>query len=98
MDAGLFKNSIASLDEMKAQNIVVYPNPAKDVVNVSFENTSETAVSIMDLQGRVLSTQLVSGSNGTQLVSISTGDFAQGTYVVSVRANGLTSNTNVVIN
>ena len=98
MDAGLFKNSIASLDEMTAQNIVVYPNPAKDVVNVSFENTSETAVSIMDLQGRVLSTQLVSGSNGTQLVSISTGDFAQGTYVVSVRANGLTSNTNVVIN
>ena len=97
MDAGLFKNSIASLDEMTAQNIVVYPNPAKDVVNVSFENTSETAVSIMDLQGRVLSTQLVSGSNGTQLVSISTGNFAQGTYVVSVRANGLTSNTNVVI-
>ncbi len=97
MDAGLIKNTTASLDEMAAQNVQVYPNPATDVVNVSFENTNDTYVSVMDLQGRVLSTQVASGANGTQVVSISTEGFAQGTYVVSVQSNGLTSNSNVVI-
>ena len=82
---------------MAAQNVQVYPNPATDVVNVSFENTNDTYVSVMDLQGRVLSTQMASGANGTQVVSISTEGFAQGTYVVSVQSNGLTSNSNVVI-
>jgi hypothetical protein len=97
MDSGLIKNTTASLDEMAAQNVQVYPNPATDVVNVSFENTNDTYVSVMDLQGRVLSTQVASGANGTQVVSISTEGFAQGTYVVSVQSNGLTSNSNVVI-
>ena len=97
MDAGLVKNTVASLDEMTAQNVQVYPNPATDVVNISFENTNDTYVSIMDLQGRVLGTQVASGANGTQVISFSTEGFAKGTYVVSVKANGLTSNSNVVI-
>jgi hypothetical protein len=97
MDSGLVKNTTASLDEMAAQNVHVYPNPATDVVNVSFDNTNDTYVSVMDLQGRVLSTQVASGVNGTQVVSISTEGFAQGTYVVSVQSNGLTTNSNVVI-
>ena len=58
---------------------------------------NDTYVSIIDLQGRVLATQVASGTNGTQVVSISTEGFAQGTYVVSVQSNGLTSNSNVVI-
>ena len=97
MDSGLVKNTVASLDEMTAQNVQVYPNPATDVVNISFENTNDTYVSIMDLQGRVLGTQVASGANGTQVISFSTEGFAKGTYVVSVKANGLTSNSNVVI-
>ncbi len=96
-DSGLIKNTTATLDEMAAQNVSVYPNPASDVVNISFENVNDTYVSIMDLQGRVLATQVTSGTNGTQVVSISTEGFAQGTYVVSVQSNGLTSNSNVVI-
>ena len=96
-DLGLVKNLSASLDEMSAQNVEVYPNPASDVVNISFENTTDTYVSIMDLQGRVLGTQVASGANGTQVISFSTEGFAKGTYVVSVKVNGLTSNSNVVI-
>ena len=96
-DSGLIKNTTATLDEMAAQNVSVYPNPASDIVNISFENVNDTYVSIIDLQGRVLATQVASGTNGTQVVSISTEGFAQGTYVVSVQSNGLTSNSNVVI-
>ena len=96
-DLGLIKNLSASLEDLTAQNVEVYPNPATDVVNISFENTSDTYISIMDLQGRVLGTQVASGANGTQVVSFSTEGFAKGTYVVSIKANGLTTNSNVVI-
>ena len=97
-DLGLIKNLSASLDEMTAQNVEVYPNPASELVNISFENTmNDTYVSIMDLQGRVLGTQVASVASGTQVISFSTEGFASGTYVVSVRANGLTSNSKVVI-
>ena len=90
--------SDASVSTLDMTNINVYPNPASDVVNISMENvTSETAVSIMDLQGRILATQPASSTNGTQVITFATEGFAKGTYVVSVRANGLTSNTNVVI-
>lgn len=97
-DMGLVKNLTVSLDEMSAQNVHVYPNPASDVVHISFENsTNDTYVSIIDLQGRVLGTQSASGANGSQVISFSTEGFAKGTYVVSVTTNGLTSNTNVII-
>jgi len=97
-DLGLVKNLTASLDEMSAQNVHVYPNPASDVVNISFENTTnDTYVSIIDLQGRVLGTQSASGANGTQVISFSTEGLATGAYVVSVTTNGLTANTNVII-
>ena len=97
-DMGLVKNLTVSLDEMSAQNVHVYPNPASDVVHISFENsTNDTYVSIIDLQGRVLGTQSASGANGTQVISFSTEGFAKGTYVVAVTTNGLTSNTNVII-
>ena len=87
----------SGIAEAELDNVQVYPNPATDVVNISFENTNDTYVSIMDLQGRVLGTQVASGANGTQVISFSTEGFAKGTYVISVDTNGLTTNSNVVI-
>jgi hypothetical protein len=87
----------ASVLDLNTVDFNVYPNPASDAVNVSFEAIGETSVSIMDLQGRILATQFASSANGTQVITFATEGFAKGTYVVSVNANGLTSNTNVVI-
>ena len=87
----------ASVLDLNTVDFNVYPNPASDAVNVSFEAIGETSVSIMDLQGRILATQFASSANGTQVITFATEGFAKGTYVVSVKANGLTSNTNVVI-
>jgi hypothetical protein len=88
----------SGLMNLDMANISVYPNPASEVVNISMEGvSSEASVSIMDLQGRILATQSATSTNGTQVITFATEGFAKGTYVVSVRTNGLTSNTNVVI-
>ena len=97
-DAALRTDAGSGISDLDLANINVYPNPAADVVNISMENvSSEASVTIMDLQGRILATQSASSTNGTQVITFATEGFAKGTYVVSVRANGLTSNTNVVI-
>ncbi len=64
----------------------------------AFEASSaDYSVSLMDLQGRVVSSQELSNANGTQLISFSTESIAKGSYIVSIKSNGLTTTTNVVV-
>jgi hypothetical protein len=88
----------ASVEKLSQSRFNVYPNPATDLVNVSFEgNNSDYIVSLLDLQGRVIYTQHFSNLNGSQMVSIPTANIAKGSYVLSLSENGLTATKNVVI-
>jgi hypothetical protein len=88
----------ASLSESEISGLNVYPNPATDAVNVSFEAAkTDYSVSLMDLQGRVVSSQELSNANGTQLISFSTESIAKGSYIISIKSNGMTTTTNVVV-
>jgi hypothetical protein len=92
---GLGSAGINSLDKIEFS---VYPNPATDIVNVSFEaSNADYAISLMDLQGRVVSSQELSNANGTQLISFSTESIAKGSYIISIKSNGMTTTTNVVV-
>ena len=76
----------------------VYPNPASDVLNVTFEaNNADFVITLTDLQGRVISSKEMTNLNGTQVVTFSTGDVAAGSYIVTVASNGLQTTKNVVI-
>lgn len=93
-----FKTGVLSVNELNTIALNVYPNPASDVVNISFEaSNADYAVSLMDLQGRVVSSQELSNANGTQLISFSTESIAKGSYIVSIKSNGMTTTTNVVV-
>jgi len=88
----------ASVEKLSQSRFNVYPNPATDLVNVSFDgNNSDYIVSLLDLQGRVIYTQQMSNLNGSQMVSISTANIAKGSYVLSFSENELTTTKNVVI-
>jgi hypothetical protein len=93
-----FKTGVLSVDELNTIALNVYPNPASDVVNVSFEAANaDYAISLMDLQGRVVSTQMLSNAFGTQLISFSTESISKGSYIVSIKSNGMTTTSNVVV-
>lgn len=49
-------NSVLSADNILIDNVLVYPNPAKNVLNIEFnrENTNETIFQIYDISGRVV--------------------------------------------
>lgn len=93
-----FKTGTLSVNELNTIALNVYPNPASDVVNVSFEAANaDYAISLMDLQGRVVSTQMLSNAFGTQLISFSTESISKGSYIVSIKSNGMTTTSNVVV-
>lgn len=64
-------------------NAVVYPNPAKELVNVQLKNSSETLKTIMiyDMIGKIIKT--VSG-NASQQSTIHVGDLASGAYMIEI--------------
>ncbi|MEY3100051.1 MAG: hypothetical protein RIS63_950 [Bacteroidota bacterium] len=98
IDSRAFKTGVLGMDELATIAMNVYPNPASSEVNVSFEATNnDYAVSLMDLQGRVIAAKNMTNLNGTQVVSFSTENVAKGSYIVTVTVDGLTTTKNVVI-
>ena len=94
----LFKTGVLGLNEMETIALNVYPNPASDVLNVTFEaNNADFVITLTDLQGRVISSKEMTNLNGTQVVTFSTGDVAAGSYIVTVASNGSQTTKNVVI-
>lgn len=88
----------AGINEESVIAMNVYPNPASGAINVSFEsNNADYQVSVLDIQGRVIATQLLTGVNGAQLATFSTENMAKGSYIVSISSNGFTSTKNVVV-
>lgn len=93
-----FKTGVLALDELNTIALNVFPNPATDEVNVSFEaSNADYSISLMDLQGRVVNTQSFSNLSGTQLISIATDSVSKGSYIVVVSSNGVKTTKNVVI-
>lgn len=98
IEKGVFKTGVLSLDELNTIALNVYPNPATDEVNVSFEaSNADYSISLMDLQGRVVNTQSFSNLSGTQVISIATDSVSKGSYIVVVSSNGVKTTKNVVI-
>jgi len=88
--------SVVNAKEVKAQGGVaveekdenafrfnVYPNPATDFLNISLENNSNlNTLSVVDMNGKVVYTREISGSEN--LVSVPVSQLARGNYLISV--------------
>ena len=94
----VFKTGVTGLNEMETIALNVFPNPASDLVNVSFEaNNNDFSVSLVDIQGRTIASKSFTNLVGSQLVSFSTESIAKGSYIVTVTSNGATTTKNVVV-
>ncbi|MEN9998691.1 MAG: hypothetical protein RI922_1681 [Bacteroidota bacterium] len=86
------------LGEEAAESFKVFPNPASDVVNVTFEaENSDYIIAIVDLQGRVMTSQELTSLNGSQSIALPVSNLAKGSYIVTISTNGVTTSKNVVI-
>ena len=65
---------------LKQSGIMVYPNPATDVLNIESENMPITYVSLMDIQGRIILSKKMKGLK----ITISTSELSGGNYILKI--------------
>jgi len=67
-------------------SLSVYPNPAKDLIQISFENDQQAQVNLYDINGRMLYQQTVQETGQQQLqLDLNQLKLSQGTYFVEVQ-------------
>jgi hypothetical protein len=69
----------ASIDEMLTSNFIIYPNPAKNEMNLHVDGTTISAYEILDIQGRVV---LTSEVKNLVLAKVNCASLKAGTYIV----------------
>jgi hypothetical protein len=69
---------------VSTESMTAYPNPAGDHITVSFNCTSEEryAVSIIDLTGRTILSEVVNAAEGNNIHEISLKNVAKGMYIL----------------
>ena len=81
------ENTATGINEIEAvNNLKLYPNPVKDVLNIEF-NTIQTDViniQIMTYTGQIISNVNINSYAGNNTVSISTTDLNSGIYFVRI--------------
>lgn len=80
-DASLVTVGVVGVEENSLNDIAVYPNPASDVLNVTFnsENNGDYTVVILDIQGRVLLSESASSE-----IEFDIAELESGSYIVKI--------------
>lgn len=85
---------VRAVEVFSREIMVVYPNPAKDVINVVFEVAKNKDVQVMNATGQVIETAKMS-SDGR--LTINTADYPHGVYFIKVDSPFTTSIQKVVV-
>lgn len=83
--------SVDLLNTVKESNVnefTLYPNPAKDFTNLSFDlkNNSDVEIAISTIDGKIISTQNFGKLNaGMQNIQLNTANLSTGIYFISIK-------------
>jgi len=79
--------STASLTELSnLENLVIYPNPADDELNIQFSvvDNSDVLLVVQDVTGKQIRTDLIKATAGQNLVMMNTSELASGMYFMNI--------------
>lgn len=83
---------LASVEEKVAldnSDVVLYPNPVADNLSIAINSrgTNKGLVNVLDITGKVLSTQTIDLEIGKNVINQNTNDLPSGIYFVQVKCN-----------
>ncbi len=86
------------LDESTINNVVVYPNPANEMVTVDLNNVQEklTEIQLVDVTGRVLHSEKI--NDNVKLYNLNISGLAQGSYSIVCKGINTSSNQRIIKN
>ncbi len=93
---------LIGMEEMKnlsESSFALYPNPATSEVNVSFEITSSSNVSVqlIDITGRVVLSKNIKATKGQNLIPVSVSELNHGLYFMNVSSEGKSITKKLII-
>ncbi len=85
------------IEDASLNMVNIYPNPAKDVVNISWNNNQKiTQIELRDMTGRLLlSNKLTSNTSNSHQINVSA--YPKGTYVLTFKMDGKTNSKKLII-
>ena len=92
-------NLVLSDAALDATALVIWPNPAKDVLNFQYPSASQkvTQVTLSDLQGRVVYKSNLSSLDGLLRGQIKTSTFSKGFYILNLRQGNSVLNQKIIL-
>jgi len=88
----IYTSSVASVEGFATSSFSIFPNPAKDVINISNYLDPIQNVKITDLNGRVVKELHL----GVAQAQINIADLTQGMYILNATSNGKTVTEKIV--
>ena len=82
LGGSIFKiaGGVLSVDENQSNNVIIYPNPANDIVSIKLQTQVMEHLKISDVKGSILYAETLQ-SNQKQL---NTSSFAKGMYFITI--------------
>ena len=80
-------------------DFMIWPNPAKELINYQFASATEQAcfIQLVDLQGRVVYSQNILGGSATIQGKINTSSYSKGVYLLSLSQGNQKTHKKVVL-
>ncbi|MFN5346751.1 MAG: T9SS type A sorting domain-containing protein [Bacteroidota bacterium] len=79
--------------------IVVYPNPTRGNVTIAYTSidNSDYTLNIFDMSGRLIETYVLNATEGYNQKELNLEGLVKGTYIVSLKGNGLVTQTRLIL-
>lgn len=88
MDNFTTQSTVGVEELASVTNISVFPNPAKDVITLSFQNydSKNLTVSIFDINGREVNKETIQPELGVNQIKFSTLNLSSGIYIIDINS------------
>ena len=80
-----YNNDFASIGQLDNLKFHCYPNPFKNHLNISLNNSNQTSISICDIRGKILKKVEIGSDNDE--ITLDTFPFKKGMYFVILENN-----------
>jgi len=92
-------NMSLSTTDNTLSNLMLWPNPANDVINFQYPSTTDkkASVTLFDLRGRIVYENTINSENAMVKGEIETSDFARGIYILNLKQGTSTVNQKVIL-
>ncbi|MCB0399468.1 MAG: choice-of-anchor J domain-containing protein [Winogradskyella sp.] len=89
-----------SIEEVSGiDSIKIFPNPAKDDINISFEaGNGDYNISVTDMLGRAVITKSYEGVFGKQNIKLSVSELNAGHYIMNINDGNASYSTKFIVN